>query len=355
MSTVFVGGVYFYAVHYICAMAETIYNPQFSILDLASVAQGVSIAETFERSVELAQHAETLGFSRYWFAEHHNMVSVASSATSLLIGHIAGHTHKIRVGAGGIMLPNHSPLIVAEQFGTLATLYPRRIDLGLGRAPGTDPLTAMAIRGDRFNPAYDFPAALKSLQTYFSSENADAPVRAIPGEGTEVPLWILGSSTDSAYVAAAFGLPYAFASHFAPQQLLRAIAIYRERFQPSPYLEKPYILACVNGIAADTDEEALYLSTSLKMLFKGIITGQRRQLQPPLHNMAGLWTAVEEEAVRQMLSVSFIGGKDKLKAEMRAFYEQTGVDEIMLTSHIYDHRARLHSFSLLSQVFKEGF
>lgn len=326
----------------------------FSILDLATVAEGYSIAETFKKSVDIARHAETWGYTRYWFAEHHNMISVASSATSVLIGHIAGQTSRISVGAGGIMLPNHSPLIVAEQFGTLATLYPGRIDLGLGRAPGTDPLTAMAIRGSRFDVAYDFPSELQKLQTYFSVENRYASVRAIPGEGTDVPLWILGSSTDSAYVAAAFGLPYAFASHFAPQQLLRAISIYRDRFQPSLHLSEPYVMACVNVVAADTDEEAEYLSTSLKQLFKGVITGQRKRLQPPVKDMRPVWNAVEEEAAQQMLAVSFIGAPEKIKRELQSFQQQTQADELMATSHIYDHQARLHSFRLFAEVLKEG-
>src|SRR4051812_20564708 len=228
----------------------------YSILDLATVIEGKTPADTFKRSVDLARHAEEWGYSRYWFAEHHNMISVASSATSLLIGHVAENTTKIRVGSGGIMLPNHSPLVIAEQFGTLATLYPDRIDLGLGRAPGTDQLTAMAIRGDRFNAANDFPSDVRKLQMYLSAENKHDKVRAIPGEGTDVPIWILGSSTDSAHLAAAYGLPYAFASHFAPQQFLTAIKIYRDNFKPSAQLQTPYVMACVNAVLAETDAEA---------------------------------------------------------------------------------------------------
>ncbi|MCY1516919.1 luciferase family oxidoreductase, group 1 [compost metagenome] len=249
------------------------------------------------------------------------------------------------------MLPNHSPLLIAEQFGTLATLYPNRIDLGLGRAPGTDQLTAMAIRGDRFNPAYDFAADLRKLQTYFSVENKNSKVRAIPGEGVEVPLWILGSSTDSAYLAAALGLPYAFASHFAPQQFSIAIEIYRERFQPSAHLEHPYVMACVNVVAADTDEEAAYLSTSLKQLFRGVISGNRKLLQAPVRNMERLWNAMEEEAVMQMLAVSFIGGPEKLKRELQQFQHRTRINELMVSSHIYDHQARLRSYQLFAEVF----
>jgi len=326
----------------------------YSILDLATVIEGKTAADTFKRSVDLARHAEEWDYARYWFAEHHNMISVASSATSLLIAHIAEKTAKIRVGAGGIMLPNHSPLIIAEQFGTLATLYPDRIDLGLGRAPGTDQLTAMAIRGERFNAAHDFPSDVRKLQAYLSAENRFAKVRAIPGEGTDVPIWILGSSTDSAHLAAAYGLPYAFASHFAPQQFLTAIEIYRANFKPSVQLQKPYVMACVNAVVADSDEEAEHLSTSLKQLFIGVITGKRQLLQPPVTNMDTIWNEMEEEAVYQMLAVSFIGGKEKVRADLQSFLNQTQVDEVMVTSHIYDHQARLQSYKLFAEVLREA-
>ncbi|MEO5909051.1 MAG: LLM class flavin-dependent oxidoreductase, partial [Ginsengibacter sp.] len=235
----------------------------FSILELATVSEGSTPAETFVKNLELAQRAEEYGYKRFWLSEHHNMVSVASSATSVLIGYIAAGTSTIRVGSGGIMLPNHSPLAVAEQFGTLESLYPRRIDLGLGRAPGTDQLTAMALRGDFFNNANEFPQNVMKLQTYFSKENSSAKVRAIPGEGLDVPIWILGSSTDSAQLAGVLGLPYAFASHFAPAQFFAAIDLYRKTFRPSKNLDKPYVLSCVNVIAADTDAEAEKLATSL--------------------------------------------------------------------------------------------
>ncbi|MFI5452963.1 LLM class flavin-dependent oxidoreductase [Pedobacter sp. UC225_61] len=324
----------------------------FSVLDLATVIQGKTPADTFENSVALAQHAEKLGYTRYWFAEHHNMVSVASSATSVLIGHIAGHTKTIRVGSGGIMLPNHSPLIVAEQFGTLATLYPNRIDLGLGRAPGTDQLTAMEIRGERFSAPHSFPQDVLKLQKYLSSDNSLSKVRAIPGEGAEVPIWILGSSTESAHLAASYGLPYAFASHFAPTYFLEAIKIYRQNFRPSATLQEPYVMSCVNVVAADTDAEAERLATSLKQLFMGIVTGKRRLLQPPIDNMDDVWNDMEEEAVNQMLAVAFIGGPEKLTAQMESFRAQTQIDEIMVTSHIYDHQARLHSYKLFAEIVK---
>ncbi|RZL19149.1 MAG: LLM class flavin-dependent oxidoreductase, partial [Pedobacter sp.] len=233
-------------------MKALLSNTPYSVLDLATVIEGKTPADTFRHSLDLAQHVEDWGFNRYWLAEHHNMISVASSATSVVIGHIAGGTKKIRVGSGGIMLPNHSPLVIAEQFGTLESLFPGRIDLGLGRAPGTDQVTAMAIRGERFNGANDFPKDVLKLKQYFSADNAKSSVRAIPGEGLDIPIWILGSSTDSAHLAAALGLPYAFASHFAPAQFLTAIDIYRKEFKPSAQLAEPYVLACVNVVAADT-------------------------------------------------------------------------------------------------------
>jgi luciferase family oxidoreductase group 1 len=324
----------------------------YSVLDLATVVEGYSIADTYKRSLENAKQAEALGYQRYWFAEHHNMISVASSATSLLIGYIAGNTNNIRVGSGGIMLPNHSPLVIAEQFGTLETLYPNRIDLGLGRAPGSDQATAMAIRGENMNSSFYFPQDVEALQKYFSAGNVGAKVRAIPGEGLDIPIWILGSSTDSAKLAAAKGLPYAFASHFAPAHFREAIQIYRENFRPSAQLKEPYVLACVNVVAADTDEEAELLSTSLKRMFMGVITGKRQLLPPPVASMAGYWNVFEEEAVMQMLACSFIGSKEKIKAMMTDFVNETGIDEVMATSHIYDHEAKLKSYRLFAEALK---
>ena len=321
-----------------------------SVLDLATVIQDKTPADTFKNSVSLAKFTEQLGYTRYWLAEHHNMISVASSATSVLIGHIAGATKKIRVGSGGIMLPNHSPLIIAEQFGTLATLYPDRIDLGLGRAPGTDQLTAMEIRGNRYQAPHHFPEDVRKLQRYLSADNYNSKVRAIPGEGTEVPIWILGSSTDSAHLAASYGLPYAFASHFAPTYFLEAIAIYRQNFQPSAQLDKPYVMACVNAIAAKTNAEAEKISTSLKQLFLGIVTGKRKLMQPPVDDMHNLWNEMEAAAVNQMLTFAFIGGAQKLKNDLTNFINETQIDELMFTSHIYDHHARLESYEILAKV-----
>ncbi|HKG06936.1 MAG TPA: LLM class flavin-dependent oxidoreductase [Pedobacter sp.] len=325
---------------------------KYSVLDLATVIEGKTPADTFKNSVTLAQHAEQWGFSRYWLAEHHNMISVASSATSVVIGHIANHTKTIRVGSGGIMLPNHSPLVIAEQFGTLESLFPGRIDLGLGRAPGTDQVTAMAIRGERFSGPNDFPKDVLKLHQYFSAANSTSAVRAIPGEGLNIPIWILGSSTDSAHLAAAFGLPYAFASHFAPAQLLTAINIYRNEFKPSANLDAPYVMACVNVVAADTDAEAERLVTSLYQLFKGIVTGKRQLLQSPVDNMEDVWDVYEEAQASQMLACTFVGSKPTIAAELERFIEQTKVDEIMVSSHIYDHQARLRSYELLSEVLK---
>jgi luciferase family oxidoreductase group 1 len=324
---------------------------KYSVLDLATVAQGSTPADVFPRSLDLARHAEQWGYQRFWLAEHHNMQSVASSATSVLIGYVAGGTSGIRVGSGGIMLPNHAPLVVAEQFGTLASLYPGRIDLGLGRAPGSDQTTALEIRGQNFYSEHNFPKDVQKLQTFFSAENATGKVRAIPGEGIDIPIWILGSSTDSAMVAAYMGLPYAFASHFAPAQFLRAISLYRQNFRPSQQLSKPYVMACVNVVAADTDNEAEKLVTSLKQLFLGIVTGKRRLLQPPVDDLQ--LDPLEEQAIDQMLTYLFVGGPEKLKARLEAFVEQSGVDEIMATSHIFEHSARLHSYKLFADVVNE--
>lgn len=323
----------------------------YSILDLATVRAGETPVDTFPKSLEIAQQAESLGYNRYWFAEHHNMAAVASSATAILIGYIAGGTKTIRVGSGGIMLPNHAPLIVAEQFGTLGSLYPNRIDLGLGRAPGTDQATAVAIRGENFNAAHSFPRDVARLQVLFSSDNKNSNIRAIPGEGVDIPMWILGSSTDSAHLAASMGLPYAFASHFAPTYFESAIKIYRENFKPSIHLKAPYVMACVNVVAADTDLEAEKLATSVKQMFLGVITGRRQALQPPVSNMDTVWSEFEEEAVEQMLSYSFIGSPETLKKRLSGFVLNYGVDEIMATSHIYNHEASLHSGRLFAGLF----
>jgi luciferase family oxidoreductase group 1 len=333
-------------------MKAQLINTPYSVLDLATVIEGKTAADTFKKSLDLAQHVEGWGFNRYWLAEHHNMIAVASSATSVVIGHIAAGTKTLRVGSGGIMLPNHSPLVIAEQFGTLESLFPGRIDLGLGRAPGTDQVTAMAIRGERFNAANDFPKDVLKLKQYFSAENATSSVRAIPGEGLDIPIWILGSSTDSAFLAAAMGLPYAFASHFAPTHFLNAIDIYRKNFKPSAQLAEPYVISCVNVVAADTDEEANKLATSLFQLFKGIVTGKRMLLQPPVDNMDDVWDAFEEAQASQMLTCTFIGSKETIQTDLQSFLDQTQVNEVMVSSHIYDHAAKLKSYQIVSEAFR---
>lgn len=326
----------------------------YSFLDLAHVCEGSTISETFEKSVKTAQLADRLGFTRYWFAEHHNMKSVASSATSVLIGHIAGKTQNIRVGSGGIMLPNHSPLVIAEHFGTLASLYPNRIDLGLGRAPGTDQLTAFALNPNFFENSRNFPQNVELLQHYLSSDNHQAKVRAFPGEGTEVPIWILGSSTDSAFLASTLGLPYAFASHFAPAQMQRAFEIYRSHFNTDKNEGAiPTTLACVNVIIADTIAEANRLATSFYRMFLGIIRDERNYMQPPVDSMDGLWNVNEEAHIRQMTSCSFIGTKETVKREISRFIEKYGIDEIMISAPIYDVEAKLHSINLFSELMNE--
>ncbi|RYG16918.1 MAG: LLM class flavin-dependent oxidoreductase [Chitinophagaceae bacterium] len=323
-----------------------------SILDLAVVKQGGNAQTAIQETVRFAQYAETLGFKRFWMAEHHNMEHIASAATSVLIGHVAEKTKTIRVGSGGIMLPNHSPLVVAEQFGTLETLYPNRIDLGLGRAPGTDQVTAMALRRNAKDVSMSFPSDVRQLQQYFSAENSSAAVRAFPAEGLEVPLWILGSSTDSAYLAAQLGLPYAFAAHFAPAQFRPAIAIYRNNFQPSKQLKKPYVLACVNVIAAETNDEAHYNATSLIRMFTGIITNSRVPLQPPgslpdIYNIPDVRATVEN-----MLACTFIGDKETLGKNLSGFINDTKIDELMVTSYFYDEEAKNKSIAILKEALK---
>lgn len=328
-------------------MKNQFQNIPLSVLDLAVITEGGSPAISFERSLKLAQKSEKLGFLRFWMAEHHNMDSVASSATSVLIGFIAAGTTTLRVGSGGIMLPNHAPLVVAEQFGTLESLYPGRIDLGLGRAPGTDPLTAYALRRNE-QSAHQFPQNVRELQTYFSEDNKMNKVRAIPGEGLDIPIWILGSSTDSAQLASAMGLPYAFASHFAPRQLMEAMDIYRSRFQPSAQQTKPYFMPCVNVILADTDAEAELLATSSQKLFIGIITGDRSPLQPP--DEAFVMDPMAKSAMDQMTRYSFVGGPEKVKESLVRFVEMTDADELMVVSHIFDPVAREKSYGLLKAI-----
>jgi luciferase family oxidoreductase group 1 len=325
-----------------------------SVLDLATIRAGDTAADAFRRSLALAQHAERFGYTRYWLAEHHNMESVASAATSVLIGYIAGGTRTIRVGSGGVMLPNHAPLIIAEQFGTLESLYPGRIDLGLGRAPGTDAVTSAALRRPAKGSVDDFPRDVLELLSYFAPPDAAARVRAIPGEGLQVPVWLLGSSLYSAQLAGMLGLPFAFASHFAPTYLYEALEMYREHFKPSEHLQQPYVLACVNVVAAQTDAEAHHLATSFQMLALGLIRNHRKPLQPPVESMDTLWSEGERAAVQQFATFSFIGSSGTVQQSLQAFLERTDVDEIMVTSHIYDHAARLRSYEIIAPFFKQA-
>jgi luciferase family oxidoreductase group 1 len=321
-----------------------------SLLELAIITQDSNAIETMQKTKELAQLVDGLGFKRFWLAEHHNMAHVASTATVVLIGYIASQTQNIRVGSGGIMLPNHSPLIIAEQFGTLGILYPNRIDLGLGRAPGTDSLTAQAIRPDFFEESQRFPKNVSALQDYFSEGNATAKVRAFPAEGTNVPIWILGSSMDSATLAAAYGLPYAFAGHFAPKQMMQAFEFYRDNFKPSIYLDKPKTMACVNVIAANTDSAAQVLSTSLYQMFLNLIRNDRKALQPPLDSLEGIMSEEERFHVNQMTACTFMGGQDKLTKELKEFIKYSRVDELMITSPIFNHHDKLKSLQIVKEV-----
>ncbi|WP_422354376.1 LLM class flavin-dependent oxidoreductase [Roseivirga pacifica] len=328
-------------------------NIPYSILELASVAANSNPADTFKRSLDLAQKAEELGYHRFWLAEHHNMISIASSATAVLIGHIAAGTEKIRVGSGGIMLPNHSPLVVSEQFGTLGSLYPDRIDLGLGRAPGTDQVTAQAIRSDRMQSVYRFPEEVEAIQQYFSADNAGARVRATVAEGVNVPIYILGSSTDSAHLAAKMGLPYAFASHFAPAQLFEALNIYYNEFQPSDYLSEPYTIGLLNIIAADTDAEAERLSTTQIRMILGVLTNKLDYMQPPIDMTPELKAISQDPAFLRMQQYAFVGSKAAVKEKTEEFLSKTGVSELMIASHLYHHEDRLKSIELFSEIMKE--
>ncbi len=331
---------------------EFLQNVKFSVLDLVPVVEGSSIHASFKNTVELAQLCEELGYYRFWISEHHNMESLASSATAVLLGHVAANTRSIRVGSGGIMLPNHSPLMIAEQFGTLESLFPGRIDLGLGRAPGTDQRTAAALRRGRTETVEDFPRDVQELQRYLSTENRNAPVRAIPGEGLEIPMYLLGSSTFSAQLAAMLGIRYAFASHFAPGHLEEALKIYKEKFQDSSKTPKPYTIAGVNVIAADTDEEAEFLATSQKQFALGILRNERKPMPPPTDNMDQKWKPGEEAAISQMMKYSFVGAKDTIEESLYNFVKRMEIDELMVVSHIHNHNSRMRSYEIVSELKK---
>jgi luciferase family oxidoreductase group 1 len=323
-----------------------------SVLDLAPITEGSDAATSFRNSLSLAQHAERLGYRRFWLAEHHGMPGIASAATAVLIAHIAGGTRTIRVGAGGIMLPNHSPLVIAEQFGTLESLYPGRIDLGLGRAPGSDQATSRALRRDLASDPDAFPRDVVELMDFLSDEPRQA-VRAVPGQGMKVPVWILGSSLFGAQLAAMLGLPYAFASHFAPGQMMQAIALYRASFKPSQQLDKPYVMLGFNVFAADSDDEAKLLATSMQQAFVNLRTGRPGKLQPPVPGYLQALPAPARAMLDEVLSCSAIGAPDTVRREMQAFIARTGADELMVTSQIFDHAARLHSYTLTADAMAQ--
>ncbi|KPW95671.1 Luciferase family protein [Pseudomonas syringae pv. coryli] len=323
---------------------------KISTLDLVPVRHDKGPAESLRNSLNLAQHVEKLGYNRFWVAEHHNMDGIASSATAVLLAYLAGGTSTIRVGSGGIMLPNHAPLVIAEQFGTLASLYPGRIDLGLGRAPGSDQMTARALRRERSGSADDFPDDVTELMEYLGPRTPDQKVIAVPGSNTNVPIWLLGSSLFSAQLAGMRGLPYAFASHFAPRYMHEAIRVYRNHFQPSEVLDKPYVMLGVPLSAADTDERAEYLATSVYQRILALMRGHSLMQRPPVESMDGLWLPHEREAVASFLGLAMVGGPDKIRAKLDVLLEQTDADELIFTCDMYEHEDRLRSYEILAQV-----
>jgi luciferase family oxidoreductase group 1 len=324
-----------------------------SILDLAPVILGETPRDALRKSLDLARHAERFGYTRYWVAEHHNMTGIASAATSVVIGYLACGTSTIRVGSGGVMLPNHSPLVIAEQFGTLESLYPCRIDLGVGRAPGTDARTLRALRRDPHR-ADSFPEDVVELQHFLAEAKSGQMVRAVPGAGTEVPIWILGSSTYGAELAASLGLPYAFASHFAPDALLAALNIYRKNFKPSKQLDQPYVMVGVNVVAADTDEEARRLFTTIQQSFTNLVRGAGGKLQAPIDNIDDYWTSVEKLHASHMLKYSITGSSETVRRGLEDFVKLTNADELMIVTSIYDHAARVRSYEIVAEIFNNG-
>ncbi|NGN45106.1 LLM class flavin-dependent oxidoreductase [Mesorhizobium sp. CGMCC 1.15528] len=324
-----------------------------SVLDLSPITEGSTASQSLANTLDLARHAERLGYNRYWLAEHHNMAGIASAATSVVIAHVAGGTKTIRVGAGGIMLPNHAPLVIAEQFGTLAALHPGRIDLGLGRAPGTDMNTARALRRNLEAGVDNFPQDVVELINYFAPAEPGQRVRAVPGEGQKVPVWILGSSTYGAQLAAMLGLPYAFASHFAPADLEQALDVYRSRFQPSQFLDKPYVMLGLNVFAAETDAEAKFLFTSLQQAFVNLRTGRPGPLPAPVENYDADLDPMAKAMLAQALSCAIVGSPQTVRAGLEAFIRRTGADELMVTAQMFDHASRIRSFEILAEAHKE--
>jgi luciferase family oxidoreductase group 1 len=320
-----------------------------SVLDLVPVPEGATPSDAFANSRDLARHADDWGYTRYWLAEHHNMVGIASAATAVVIGNIAGATRRIRVGSGGIMLPNHSPLVIAEQFGTLESLYPGRIDLGVGRAPGTDQMTFRAMRRDP-SGAERFPQDVVELQALLGPAQPNQMIRAVPGAGLNVPVWILGSSLYGAQLAALLGLPYAFASHFAPDALMQAIEVYRSRFEPSAQLQAPHVMVGVNVVVADTDAEARRLFTSIQQSFTNLFRGTRGQLRPPIDDIDSYWSPAEKAQASRMLECSIVGSSETVSRELDAFIARTGADELMVATAVFDHKARVASYGKLAAL-----
>jgi len=323
---------------------------KISTLDLVPVRQDGGPAQALRNSLDLAQHVERFGYHRFWVAEHHNMDGIASSATSVLLAYLAGGTSSIRLGSGGVMLPNHAPLVIAEQFGTLASLYPGRIELGLGRAPGSDQMTARALRRERSGSSDDFPDDVLELMRYLGPRTPEQKVIAVPGHGTQVPIWLLGSSLFSAQLAGQLGLPYAFASHFAPRFMHEAIRVYRNHFQPSAVLDEPYVMLGVPMVVAETDEQAEYLATSVYQRILALLRGQSLMQKPPVDSMNGLWLPHEREAVGDFLGLAMIGSPQKVKAKLEVLLEQTGADELIFTSDVYEHADRIRSYELMAQT-----
>ena len=321
-----------------------------SVLNLVPVRAGKTMRDAISDMVVLAQQVESFGYKRYWIAEHHNIGSLVSSATQLLVGHTLAQTERIRVGSGGVMLPNHNTLIVAEQYGTLATIYPNRVDLGLGRAPGTDQMTAAALRRNERDASINFPQDVKQLQLYLGDAEVQGFVRAYPGMGTNIPLYILGSSTESAYLAAEMGLPYVFAAHFAPRMLEMALEIYRSTFQPSAVLDKPKVMVCINAILADTDEEAQFLATTQQQFFLNIVRNARQPLQQPVPSMEGLWSESEQKLAQQMLSCTLVGSQKTVAMQFEQLHAELGADEYMVVSYIYDINKQNESYRLLKPI-----
>ncbi|WP_414046211.1 LLM class flavin-dependent oxidoreductase [Macrococcus equi] len=328
-------------------------NIPISILNLAPVRKGDTNKDAIDQAIALAQYAEELGYNRYWIAEHHNTPSLVSSATTILMSHVLQNTKSIQVGSGGIMLPNHAPLVVAEQIGTLATIYPDRVNLGLGRAPGTDMMTASALRRNRHDSVYTFPEEIQELLTYFGPEEKQGFVKAYPGANTNVPIYVLGSSTDSAHLAARLGLPYAFAGHFAPEQMKEAITIYRNLFQKSDYLDKPYVMVGTNVIIGETDEEAEYLATTTHQFFLNVIRNTRMPLQPPVEDMDALWTLQEKQMAMSRTVTRFVGSKATVKQKIQDFQNEFNVDELIVVSYIYDIEKLYRSYRWLKEITDE--